>query len=224
MSTLTATVPDRSPPEVGGTMTQRARETDPSGARVELLSRPEDDELVRRIQAGDRWAEEVLYRRYALSLGNMAARILGDRDGALDVVQDTFAIAFDELDRLRDPRRVRPWLRQIAIRQVHRRLRRRDLRRRLGLLSSVPEGAEAVSPGLDAERNADLRLAVDALKQVGAQARVCWALRMIEGYTVAEVADACRLSESTAKRRIRDAQLRIDAHVAGHRPRRRRER
>ena len=96
-------------------------------ASVEHLVVPSDAELVARILEGDRWAEEALYRRHAACLGNLAARLLRDRDAALDVVQDTFVEAFEGLERLRDPARVGGWLRQIAVHQVHRRLRRQKL-------------------------------------------------------------------------------------------------
>ncbi|MEM1418187.1 MAG: RNA polymerase sigma factor [Myxococcota bacterium] len=180
-------------------------------AAVQHLTIPDDAELVRRMCAGDSWAEEALYRRYAKPLGNLAARILGDRDAALDVVQDTFVEAFESIEKLRQPERVGAWLRQITVHQVHRRLRRRTLRRRLGFVSR--EVGETIgSEGTDA--GAELRLVAGALREVSSEARICWFLRVVEGQRIGEIAEACRCSESTVKRRLREAERRVAAHVA----------
>ncbi|MEO0322494.1 MAG: RNA polymerase sigma factor [Myxococcota bacterium] len=180
---------------------------------MEHLAVPDDAELVRRVLAGDRWAEEALYWRHAARLGNLAARLLRDRDAALDVVQDTFVQAFEGLGRLRDPERVGGWLRQITVHQVHRRLRRRALRRRLGLLPRGTEKVLAPAGRAAMETSTELRLVEAALREIGADARLCWCLRFVEGYRVAEVAEATGLSESTVKRRLRDAERRVRQHV-----------
>ena len=63
-----------------------------------LVSRPardpsdgrDDDELVRRLQAGDRRAVEDLYDRFRRPAFSLARRILGDDVMAEDVLQDVF--------------------------------------------------------------------------------------------------------------------------------------
>jgi RNA polymerase sigma-70 factor (ECF subfamily) len=63
-----------------------------------LVSRPardpsdgrDDDELVRRLQAGDRRAVEDLYERFRRPAFSLARRILGDDVMAEDVLQDVF--------------------------------------------------------------------------------------------------------------------------------------
>src|SRR4051812_11878488 len=90
-----------------------------------------DAQLVARIREGDRAAEEALYRRHAQAVAVTATRLLRSHHDAQDVLQDTFIIALGEIEGLRDPAAVRAWLLQIAVRQVHRRFRRRRL---LGLL------------------------------------------------------------------------------------------
>lgn len=50
-----------------------------------------DEELVRRFRGGDDAAFEALYERHHAWIAALALRFCGDRDGALDVLQDTFA-------------------------------------------------------------------------------------------------------------------------------------
>ena len=64
----------------------RSRQTPPVAQE-----RQTDGELVRRIARGDRSAFEELYERYARPVFGLALRRLGDRDGAEEAVQETFA-------------------------------------------------------------------------------------------------------------------------------------
>ena len=92
-----------------------------------------DAELVRAHVAGDRAALAAIYDRYAPSLFDTATALLGDRDEAADVVQDTFLAAHQHLARLRDPSRLRAWLFAVARHEVERRGRKR----RRGLTKSI---------------------------------------------------------------------------------------
>ena len=175
----------------------------------------DDEELVRRIGRGDRWAEEALYRRYVGTVYSTARRLLGNTVDAEDVVQDTFACAFEIWDQLRDPGRVKHWLLQIAVRKVHRRFRRRKLLRALGLDRSVDDATLESMARVDAtaEARTELALLDVALRRLSPFERIAWMLRFVEGMKLEEVAQDCGCSLATAKRRIAAAQAKVDAHV-----------
>lgn len=54
-------------------------------------ARPSDADLLTSVAAGDSGAFDELYHRYARAVFGLALRRLGDRDGAEDAVQETFA-------------------------------------------------------------------------------------------------------------------------------------
>ena len=174
-----------------------------------------DGELVRRAVAGDRWAEEALFRRHAAVVAGTVTRLLGDRTEAEDVVQDTFITALEKLGTLREPQAVRSWLLAIAVRDVQQRFRRRKLRRLLGLERSderrglTEHAAGDVSPDVRAE----LRLLDRALAELPAKERIAWMLRNVDGYSLDETAIACGCSLATAKRRIAAAEKRVSVHA-----------
>ncbi|HEX8697267.1 MAG TPA: sigma-70 family RNA polymerase sigma factor [Myxococcaceae bacterium] len=175
-----------------------------------------DAELVRRAVSGDSWAEEFLYRRYVRDIWNMVLRMVRCAADAEDVVQDTFATAFRELPRLRDAGALRSWLLRIAVRHVHRRLRRRRLRQLLGL---EREDADEVSlesiaaEGVGAEARAELMMIDRILARVPSEQRIAWALRHVEGESLEDVARACDCSLATVKRRIAAVDERLRSHV-----------
>ena len=197
----------RDPPQL------RERPAEPVRAPVITA---DDEELARRIGRGDRWAEEALYRRYVGTVYATVRRLLGNSEEAEDVVQDTFACAFEIWDQLREPARVKHWLLQIAVRKVHRRFRRRKLLRALGLDRSVDDATlcSMARAEATAETRAELSLLDDVLKKLPAAERVAWMLRYVEGLKLQEIAEDCSCSLATAKRRIAAAHARVETHLA----------
>lgn len=188
------------------------------GAKVRRhpsADRVDDRALVARARAGDGWAEEALYRRYADDVGIIAVRLLKSRTDAEDVLQDTFAIAFEKLSSLRDGAAVRGWLVQIAVSQVRRRFRRRRLRRLLGLDADADQATlESIAePSAGPEVRAELALLDRALDRLAPDHRIAWMLRYVEGETLEDVARACDCALATAKRRLAAADAIVRAEV-----------
>lgn len=189
-----------------------------SGGYVRALPAGEgvsDASLVERARAGERWAEEVIYRRYVGTIAGLAVRLLRSRSEMEDVVQETFAIALEKLGSLRDGNALRGWLAQIAVGQVRRRFRRRKLLALLGLDRTEEDAPfeSLAAEGITAEEAAELG-AIDALlTTLPVEQRIAWVLRHVEGESLEDVARACSCSLATAKRRIAAAEARVSIHV-----------
>jgi RNA polymerase sigma-70 factor (ECF subfamily) len=177
------------------------------------LARDEDAALVLRARTGDRWAEDAIYRRYAPLITRLSSRLLRHTADADDVVQDTFLVAFDKLDRLRDPSALRAWLARIAVHGARRKLRKRKLLALCGLGES--EGSELLLTRHAREHSRpDLQLELDAIERVVAYApedqRAAWLLHRVEALSISETAEATRRSLATVKRYV----AAVDALVA----------
>lgn len=87
------------------------------------------DTLVRRwvedAQKGDRAAFQALYEHFSPRIYNFLYRLLGSRDEAEDVAQQTFLNAFRQLGALRDVAQVESWIYRIARNEVYLRFRRK---------------------------------------------------------------------------------------------------
>ena len=146
---------------------------------------------------------EALYRAHRSYVGTVALRILGDPAAAEDVVQETFISALRALDSLRDPDAARAWLARIAVRHARRHLRKRQLKRFVGL-DRVP-AYHNVARGASPEQRAVLARIYRELDRLPTEQRLAWTLRHLEGETLEAVAQLCGCSLATAKRRIRAA-------------------
>lgn len=164
----------------------------------------DDSELVFRMRHNDRWAEEAFYRRHVDGLMAMVVRLLGHKQDAEEVVQDTFLAALEELPRLRDPSAARSWLRMIAVRKVHRRFRKRKLLRALGLDRAGDEVtlASLVASSAPTDTRTELAMVDRMLSSVSVESRTAWMLRHVDGEQLEDVARICNCSLATVKRRI----------------------
>ena len=167
-----------------------------------------DADLVARIVAGDDKAFSELFRRHSRYIARVVYRLLGDDSELDDLVQDTFVTAADSLSSIRNPDKVRSWLVTIAVRNVRRRLRQRTRRR--WLLRDVATCTRTISDPADRARVDALYQALDSLPS---DLRLPWVLHRIEGEKLEEVAAACEVSLATVKRRIADAEARIDRRL-----------
>ena len=73
----------------------------PSKALSESTERREDEELVRRLRAGDEAAYESLLLRFQQPVYNLAFRLLNDPGDACDVVQEVFLKVFRNVSHFR---------------------------------------------------------------------------------------------------------------------------
>jgi len=88
--------------------------------------------LVRKAQSGNRVAMEGIYELYAPRIYNFLFRMLGSREEAEDVTQQTFVIILKQLDTLRDARQLESWIYRIARNEVYQKFRRRQIVREDG--------------------------------------------------------------------------------------------
>lgn len=182
----------------------------PSPTATKSGAGPSDAALVLAARAGEPWAREALFRRYArLALG-LAYRILPHDLEVDDLVQDSFLFAFEQLDRLSNPQAFQSWLSSIVVRTAGKRLRRRRLQIRLGLRSHQPIDAdEVIARTAPPDVAAELRAVYALLEQLPAEERVALVLRRVERLEVPEIAEQMGLSVSTVKRRLRAAEARL---------------
>ena len=144
---------------------------------------------------------DALFRLHARYVGAVALRILGRRDEVDDLVQDVFIAAMRGLHQVRDPATIKAWLVTIAVRLARKRLRQRRARAWLGLAADVDYSAIA-GPEASPEERLVLQRVYQCLDTLPADQRLAWTLRHIEGEALQRVAELCRCSLATAKRRI----------------------
>jgi RNA polymerase sigma-70 factor (ECF subfamily) len=152
-----------------------------------------------------------LFRRFAPYVGRIALSVLGAADEVEDVVQEVFVSAHRHLGTLRDPGATKAWLSRVAVREAARRLRRRRVKRVLGIAGDVADSPHLADHGATPEERAMLLSVYRALERLPTAERLAWTLRHIEGERLDVVAQLCGCSLATAKRRIAAANVHVRA-------------
>ncbi len=168
------------------------------------MRRPSDRTLARRSRGGDREAFIELIRRHEEPLAALIRRQVGDPHHAEDVLQVTLLQAWLGLRHIRDPRKVRAWLLQIA------RNRCRDFfrsaQRRMETADEEALEIHLDRYGRSVARNESARAEVfDAFDKIPAAERRAARLFYRSGLTIAEIAARTHAEKGTVKRRLFDA-------------------
>ena len=171
-----------------------------------------DAYLVAAARTGDRQALARLAQLRGQRLLAHAARLLGDREAALDVVQEAWIEIIRGLPRLRDETAFLPWALRIVSRRVAREIARRQRGRRLAQAVGAEADPEVPEAGPGEVDAAKVRAAIAALP--GPQAATV-ALFYLEDLSVAEVATALDVPVGTVKTRLMHARARLRALLEG---------
>jgi RNA polymerase sigma-70 factor (ECF subfamily) len=164
--------------------------------------------LLERIATGSPAAIAELFDQMAPLVRGLLVRTMGRTDEVDDLVQDVFLVVVRRCRTLDKPEALRSFVVGVTIRTAKKALRMRGLRRWVGL-----DAAETlpVCPAYDATRAEQVRCAYRALSQLGAQSRLIFALRHIDGLELTDVAAADGCSLATVKRRLARAERQFEA-------------
>jgi RNA polymerase sigma-70 factor, ECF subfamily len=162
-----------------------------------------DGDLVVAALSGDRLAFRALVDRYYDACGRYATRMLGRREEAEDVVQETFLRVHRNLGAYEERQSFRSWLWRILLNECRSAARRRTRRDRRFLPESTASEA-AFLP--DAETDPGLRDALQrALDGLEPRMREAFLLKFGEGLEYAEIAMLTGASVSALKMRVKRA-------------------
>jgi len=186
-----------------------------SGTVIRPAAFADDRRLVEAIVAGAGDARAALFERYSAYIEGVLARVIGIDSDIPDLLHDVFVAALAGIDKLKDPAKLGPWLTSVAVFTARGHIRRR--RRRRWLRFMAPEDLPEMDSALpDAEVRQALRATYQALDKMPTDERIPFALRVIEGMELTEVADACGVSLATIKRRLAKAESRFVALAKEH--------
>jgi len=155
---------------------------------AETAAYADDRLLVARCLGGERAAERELFRRERARVHATLYRCLGHNRDLEDMLQETFLEVFRSLTRWRAEAKLSTWIDRIAVRVAYRHM---AARRALGTsaLDLVPEPiAPDAPPDARAHAREGVRRLYAALARLSPAARLAFALHVIDGRPLAEVA------------------------------------
>jgi RNA polymerase sigma-70 factor (ECF subfamily) len=177
------------------------------------LVRVSDKELVQRVAGGDCDAFNLLVGRWEKKLFNLAYRLVGNREDAFDICQDTFIRAYEQMHQLKDPGKFAQWLFQIARNLCishHRSSKPASQHLVIGAESEemdlealLSDGSPISLDGGERFQPSELRLIVErALSYLPMEQKETVVLKIYEGLKFSEIAEITETPVSTVKSRL----------------------
>ena len=189
-----------------------------------MLAQEEDQQLVERVQRGDKRAFDLLVLKYQRRIQRLIGRMVRDVDLVEDISQETFVRAYRALHQFRGDAQFYTWLYRIAVNTAKKFLL--ELKHDPLVVESYrvsAEDAETSSPKREQttdegpesilaakEIAAVVNLAMDALP---ADLKQAVTLREIEGLSYEEIAETMQCPVGTVRSRIFRAREAISQRV-----------
>jgi len=178
-------------------------------SHLSLVSgRRSDEELLDLVLSGHPDAAADVYDRFAPLVNRVVWKLLGADPDHNDLVHDIFMKVWVMMaqGRVKQPDRLNSWVVGVAVNTVHKEIRRRTIRRRFLREHAVP----APHASSDHHEARDLLNGVyDILERIPPEERLAFGLRYLEQRRLTEVAQLCRCSLATVKRRLSRAEKRF---------------
>jgi len=174
----------------------------------------EDADLIRKARRGDVEAYNALVSRWEKRVYNYLLRIVANREDALDLSQDVFLKAYQNLRKLEDPARFAPWLFRIAHNEAFSMFRKR--RPESDVEDAAPEstGTEVTVGGMQVFP-VELTLTVSAaLRRLSPDQREAVVLKVYQGFKFEEISEILACPVSTVKSRLYTALELLKAELA----------
>lgn len=162
----------------------------------------EDADLIQRAAKGNVEAYNLLVSRWEKRVYNYLLRITGNREDALDLAQDVFLKAYQNLRKLEEPGRFAPWLYRIAHNEAYSMFRKR--RPETDVDDMEPRSTEGgITVGGSSVFPIELSLSVaSALGRLSDEQREAVVLKIYQGFKFEEMADILECPVSTVKSRL----------------------
>lgn len=169
--------------------------------------------LIDKAATGDAKAFTQLVRRYQDTIFGLVMRMTSNRDAALDLTQETFLAAWQNLTGFRQESSFSTWLFQIALNKTKNHLKRAARE------TALPDDFDAVSAGADPEeylvtkaRRQRLDRAIEDLPPVQ---KAVFHLRFYDHLPFDEIAQVQKTSVSAAKTSFAEAVKKLKSRLAG---------
>ena len=180
-----------------------------------------DQQLVERVQKGDKRAFDLLVIKYQHKIFAVISRFIRDHSEVQDVAQDAFIKAYRALPNFRGESAFYTWMYRIAINTAKNYLVARNRRPPASDLevddAEFYSGNEAMHEMNTPERNLlrdELQVVIDqAFRDLPEDLRVAVTLREIDGLSYEEIAEAMDCPIGTVRSRIFRAREAIDKKI-----------
>lgn len=154
----------------------------------------------------------IVHDRFGPMVNRLVWRLLGADGEHDDVVHDVFVNVLESIGAVKSPVLLEEWIAGVTVNTVRRELRRRAFYR---IFRFGPGPARELAVSSNAEARLALKRFYEVLDGMAANDRIVFALRFVEGRSLAEIGAVCGCSLAAVKRRLKRARARFERAAGG---------
>ena len=184
-----------------------------SAAELRRAALERDAALIRRVREGDTTAFDALVTAYMRQAFQMAYRVVGHREDAEDLVQESFLAAYQCLDSFDVERPFGPWLNRIVLNRganLRRARTRRQTEAETDAVSTAP------SPLDESTRTETRELLGRALATLSERQRLIVTLFDVDGLTSTEIGERLELAPGPVRWHLHEARRVLRGALSGY--------
>ncbi|WP_291865309.1 RNA polymerase sigma factor [Maribacter sp.] len=163
------------------------------------------NDLVKKSKTGDRSSQYQLYELYVDAMYNISFRMVGIKEDAEDVVQDSFIEAFKKLDTFKYQSTFGSWLKRIVINKSINHLKVK----RISLTPIENHEYHLQEEVIVPKEDIDLFKAKKGIETLPNGYKQIISLYLIEGYDHNEIGEILEISTSTSKSQYHRAKKKL---------------
>jgi RNA polymerase sigma factor (sigma-70 family) len=156
------------------------------------------DELITRCKAGERKAQELLYKQFASKMLGVCLRYATDKMEAEDMLQNGFIKIFKKLEDYRGEGAFEGWVRRIMVHSSIEYYRKHHKM----MLMDVSEIGNEPSVNPTAMANMGVKDLMGIIQQLSPGYKMVFNLYAIEGYSHKEIAEIVGITEGASKSQL----------------------
>lgn len=173
---------------------------------------PDEQGLIDKAIQGDKEAFASLVRQYQERIFGFIMRMTANREAALDLTQDTFLAAYQNLSGFRKEASFSTWLYQIAVNKTRNYMKRS--KREVPLPEGYDQPSDADRPDTNLDRKERESLLREAIASLPNKQQLTFNLRYFDQLKFKEIAGILGVSVSAAKTNFAEALAKLKQRLS----------
>lgn len=169
------------------------------------------DDLIKRCKAGERKAQELLYKQFASKMLGVCMRYATDKMEAEDMLQNGFIRVFQKMNDYRGDGSFEGWVRRIMVHSSIEYYRKHHKLLQLADNGNLPDEASVSS---SAVARLDAKDMMALVQRLSPGYRMVFNLYAIEGYSHKEIGEIMGISEGASKSQLSRARSILKGLIA----------
>ncbi len=170
----------------------------------------EDKRIIEECKKGNSKFQKILLEKYSDYLASAARNYMADKASIMDVLQDTWIIIFNNIDKYEEKGFFYPWAKKIMLREIIRMSNKEKAK--VMFLNTMSRKDKMQAP--DIERTLELQEALKLVEKIPSPAREIFKLFVIDGLPHKEIADIMNIKESTSRVHLTNARKKMSDLLA----------